>query len=80
MEPFPAYPSGNSWDEAFGKTGSGEKFLRNAFREPIHSTADARHVPRELEVVAREWESLNVEIVRDSELARMHRDDTVARQ
>jgi len=51
-----------------------------SFREPIHSTADVRHVPRELEVVAREWESMNVEIVRDSELARMHRDDTVARQ
>ena len=28
-EAFPAYPSGNSWDEAFGKTGSGKKFLHN---------------------------------------------------
>ena len=38
------------------------------------------HVPRELEVMPREWESLSAEIVRDPELARMHRDDTVARQ
>ena len=33
-----------------------------------------RHVPRELEVTAREWESLNAEAARDSELACMHRD------
>ena len=38
MEPFPAYPSGDSWDEAFGKTGSGEKFLRN-----VISGADSQH-------------------------------------
>merc|ERR1719252_409567 len=26
---FPAYPSGKSWDEASGKTGSGKKFFHN---------------------------------------------------
>ena len=29
MEPFPAYPCGNSWDEAFGKMGSGQKFYHS---------------------------------------------------
>ena len=33
-------------------------------------TADVLHVPRELEVMAMEWESLNAK----AELARMHRD------
>ena len=27
--PFPAYPSGKSWDEASGKTGSGKVFYHN---------------------------------------------------
>merc|ERR1711868_91945 len=27
--PYPAYPSGKSWDEASGKTGSGKKFYPN---------------------------------------------------
>jgi len=27
--PFPAYPSGKSWDEPSGKTGSGKKFFHN---------------------------------------------------
>jgi len=27
--PFPAYPSGKSWDEVSGKTGSGKKFYHN---------------------------------------------------
>merc|ERR1719178_638856 len=27
--PWPAYPSGKGWDEAFGKTGSGKKFYHN---------------------------------------------------
>merc|ERR1711992_218126 len=27
--PWPAYPSGKSWDEASGKTGSGKKFYHN---------------------------------------------------
>merc|ERR1719238_2356950 len=27
--PWPAYPSGKSWDEASGKTGSGKKFYAN---------------------------------------------------
>merc|ERR1719450_1467012 len=26
---WPAYPSGKSWDEASGKTGSGKKFFHN---------------------------------------------------
>merc|ERR1719408_1123492 len=26
---YPAYPSGKSWDEASGKTGSGKKFFHN---------------------------------------------------
>merc|ERR1711993_9883 len=26
---WPAYPSGKSWDEASGKTGSGKKFYHN---------------------------------------------------
>ena len=39
-----------------------------------NGTADVRHVRRELEVTAREWESLNAEAARDPELGRMHRD------
>ena len=35
-----------------------------------NTTADVLHVPRELEVMTREWESLNPK----AELARMHRD------
>merc|ERR1712118_113127 len=27
--PFPAYPSGMTWDEPSGKTGSGKKFFHN---------------------------------------------------
>merc|ERR1712093_576527 len=27
--PWPAYPSGKSWDEPSGKTGSGKKFYHN---------------------------------------------------
>merc|ERR1712048_1434492 len=27
--PYPAYPSGKSWDEPSGKTGSGKKFYHN---------------------------------------------------
>lgn len=27
--PFPAYPSGKTWDESSGKTGSGKKFFHN---------------------------------------------------
>merc|ERR1712080_306825 len=27
--PFPAYPSGKTWDEPSGKTGSGKKFYHN---------------------------------------------------
>ena len=27
--PWPAYPSGKSWDEASGKTGAGKKFYHN---------------------------------------------------
>merc|ERR1719229_1900941 len=30
--PYPAYPSGKSWDEASGKTGSGKKFYHNIIR------------------------------------------------
>ena len=44
-----------------------------SFREQISST-DVRHVPRELEVIAREWESFNAEAAHDRELACMHRD------
>merc|ERR1719401_249997 len=31
---FPAYPSGKSWDEASGKTGSGKKFYHNIIDAP----------------------------------------------
>ena len=44
-----------------------------SFREQI-SSADVRHVPRELEVIAREWESFNAEAAHDPELACTHRD------
>ena len=71
--PFPAYPGGKSWDEVPGKTGSGKKFHRNVIPEPI-SQHRRREAPRELEVIAREWESLNAEAARDPELACMHRD------
>merc|ERR1712032_416670 len=30
MGAWPAYPSGKSWDEPSGKTGSGKKFYKNA--------------------------------------------------
>ena len=33
LEPFPAYPSGKSRDEASGKMGSGKKFYHNAISE-----------------------------------------------
>merc|ERR1711936_1266781 len=39
---WPAYPSGKSWDEASGKTGSGKKFFHNIIpgsavkTEPFH--------------------------------------------
>merc|ERR1712167_482010 len=29
---WPAYPSGKSWDEASGKTGSGKKFYHNVIK------------------------------------------------
>ena len=48
-------------------------FTATSFREQI-SSADVRHVPRELEVIAREWESFNAEDAHDLELACMHRD------
>jgi len=32
--PFPAYPSGKSWDEPSGKTGSGKKFYHNVIDGP----------------------------------------------
>ena len=70
---FSAYPGGKSWDEVPGKTGSGKKFHRNVISGPDF-TADVRYVPRELEVIAREWESLNAEAAHDPELACMHRD------
>ena len=44
-----------------------------SFREQI-SSAEVKHVPRELEVIAREWESLNAEDAHDPELACTHRD------
>ena len=37
--PFPAYPSGKTWDEPSGKTGSGKKFF--------HNIIDARQVDQE---------------------------------
>merc|ERR1719230_144778 len=33
---FPAYPSGKSWDEASGPTGSGKKFYHNIIPPVIH--------------------------------------------
>jgi hypothetical protein len=38
------------------------------------SSADARRMPHDIEVMSKEWESLNAEAARDPELARMHRD------
>merc|ERR1712083_1077082 len=32
--PYPAYPSGKTWDEASGKTGSGKKFYHNIIDGP----------------------------------------------
>ena len=65
----PEYPGGKSWDEVPGQTGSGQKFHRNVI-SGADFTADVRHVPRELDVMVREWESLNAK----AELARMHRE------
>ena len=48
---FLAYRGGKSWDEVPGKTGSGKKFHRNVI-SGADFTADVRHVPRELEVIA----------------------------
>ena len=64
-----AYPGGKSWDEVPGQTGSGKKFHRNVM-SGVDFTADVRQVPRELEVLTREWESLNPK----AELACTHRD------
>ena len=61
----PEYPGGKSWDKVPGQTGSGKKFHRN-----VISGADFTAEPRELDVMVREWESLNAK----AELARMHRD------
>ena len=36
--PYPASPSGKSWEEASGKTGSGEKFYHKVISGP-HSAA-----------------------------------------
>ena len=44
-----------------------------SFLEQI-SSAGVRHVPREPEVTAREWESFKAEAAHDPELACMHRD------
>ena len=66
---FSAYPGGKSWDEVPGQTNSGKKFHRNVI-SGADFTADVRHIPRVLEVMPREWESLNAK----AELARMHRD------
>ncbi|CAK0853738.1 unnamed protein product, partial [Prorocentrum cordatum] len=35
---YPAYPSGKSWDEASGKTGSGKKFYHNIIDGPAVKT------------------------------------------
>merc|ERR1719327_1511870 len=35
---YPAYPSGKSWDEASGKTGSGKKFYHNIIDAPAVKT------------------------------------------
>ena len=43
--PYPAYPSGEAWDEASGKTGSGKKFHHNVISEPT-----SRHSPTMLEL------------------------------
>ena len=77
--PFPAYSAGKSWDEVPGKSGSGKKFHRNVI-SGADFTADVRHVPRELEVTVREWESFNAEAAHDPELACMHRDGHCPRQ
>ena len=60
---------GTLGDEVPGQTGSGKKFHRNVI-SGADFTADVRHIPRVLEVMPREWESLNAK----AELARMHRD------
>jgi len=36
--PWPAYPSGQSWDEASGKTGSGKKFYHNVINGAAFKT------------------------------------------
>ena len=38
------------------------------------TTADVQHVPRVLDVLAKEWVLLNAEAARDPELTRMHRE------
>ena len=41
--PYPAYPSGKTWDEPSGKTGSGKKFFHNVitgqqfYNEPYYA-------------------------------------------
>ena len=65
----PAYPGGKSWDEVPGQMGSGKKFHRNVI-SGADFRAYVRHVPIELEVMARGWESLNAK----ADVARVHRD------
>ena len=50
MEPFPAYPGGNSWDEAFGKMGSGQKFHLNVILGADFVYATARGQTRSIQV------------------------------
>ena len=50
MEPFPAYPSGNSWDEALGKMGSGKKFHRNVILGADFEHATARGQTRSIQI------------------------------
>ena len=47
--PFPAYPSGKTWDEPSGKTGAGKKFFHNIIdgskvkTEPFYSAIWTKH-------------------------------------
>ena len=58
----------------------GERTLMSAVtRQPVSTTIEkdqsfTSNVPRELEVISREWESFNAEAANDPELACMHRD------
>ena len=60
---FPAYPSGKSWDEASGKTGSGSCSAAASFREPIsqHSPPMSQPSPQSSNTAWGVWKLMRIQ-------------------